>query len=74
MPNSSDSSKSICIPTHTPSSGVPCATRSRTSASKPRSPSADMHARKAPTPGSTSLSAPRSTRSSELTTASAPPA
>src|SRR5215213_15031 len=71
-PNSSDSSNSNCIPTHTPSNGVPSLALSFTNRSNPRSFNAFMHAPNAPTPGNTNRSAARNTLSSLLMVASQP--
>src|SRR5438094_2053731 len=68
-------SHSICIPRHTPSSGVPRATVSAIARSSPPPPparSANSPAPKAPTPGSTTRRAAATTLGSSVTTTLVP--
>src|SRR3989441_2168831 len=72
---SSPPSHSICIPRHTPSSGVPRATASAIARSSPPAPparSAASPAPKAPTPGSTIRRAAATTAASSVTTTLVP--
>src|SRR5882762_6519016 len=64
---SSLASQSICIPRHTPSSGVPRAATSRMTVSRPAERSAAMPAPNAPTPGRTRRAAVRTTSGSAVT-------
>src|SRR5882762_3304952 len=65
-------SHSICIPRHTPSSGVPRAAASVIARSSPRARSAASPAPKAPTPGSTTRRAAATTPASSVTTTLVP--
>ena len=72
-PCSSLSSNSSCMPMQMPSSGVPAPTASRSDAARARAASiSSIVAPKAPSPGSTSASARRSTSGSPVSTTSAP--
>src|SRR6266566_4402996 len=66
--DSSLPSHSICIPRHTPSSGVPRATASVIALSSRRARSAASPAPKAPTPGNTTRRAAATTPASSVTT------
>ena len=56
--SSSLPSNNTCMPTHTPNTGLPEATKSRIEPSSPWWQMARMHAPKWPTPGITRASAP----------------
>ncbi len=60
------------MPTHTPSTGRPAATRSAMILSPPISRSPVMHASNAPTPGTKSPSADAAAPASAVTSTSAP--
>ena len=68
---SSEWSSSICIPTHTPISGL-VAAASSTASFRPESCSSRMQSRIAPWPGSTTRSAVRTSSGREVTTTSSP--
>ncbi len=54
------------MPTHTPNTGLPVATKSRIGASRPWSQIARMHAPKCPTPGITNAAAVRTSAGSPV--------